>query len=195
MSNIIDVLVVHDAARILQDHAAQSYPANSANKSGQINQSNSSAGDNWVPLKNGGRSYVFLVGPWNNVAQAGNVRAQEGGSELRVNVNVGDVIRYRMRHLPLRRDYEAFIEQVDICAGDECLTHPVLQQRASNSTTLDTSVATLNQVMPIPITDCCWESTMTQSGNVALSMKFRIYDDRASLRGSFSFNPWLFVQA
>lgn len=191
MSNIIDVLIIIDAARILQDHAAQS----SKPQSSSSNQSGTGSSGNATPLLNGGRSYVFLVAPWSNAAQTGSSDSQEGGYELQTTVKVGDVVRYRMLNLPLRRDYQGFIEQIDVAIGQQCLTAPSLQQRASNSTTLDTSVSTLDQVMPIPITDSCWESTMTQTGMAAMNLKFSIYDAKAALQGRFSFSPWHTVMA
>jgi hypothetical protein len=198
MSEIIDVFILQDAARIIQDHLTQSSQSSqpaSQNQSANAHPAGASPTGTCTPLKNGGRSYVFLVAPWDHVAQAGLSDQQEGGYELQITVKVGDVVRYRMQNLSLLRGYQGFIQQVDVVSGAQCLTPPALQRRVSASTALDPSVATLDQVMPISMTDVCWESTMTEIGMAALNMKFGIYDDKAAFQGSFSFNPWLTVQA
>ncbi|ARP85022.1 AidA/PixA family protein [Bordetella genomosp. 9] len=192
MSSIIDVFILHDAARIIQDHLK---PSSQPASPGGAKGAGSNSSDTWIPLNNGGRSYVFLVAPWNNVAQAGIVDQQEGGDELQITLKVGDVIRYRLQNLPLWRGHQGFIEQVDVVSGQQCLTTPVLQRRPSTSTALDPAVQTLDQVMPIQLTDVCCEATMIQTGMAALSMKFRIYDDKAALQGNFSFSPWLTITA
>ena len=193
MSDIIDVLILNDAQKILVDHSTQATQATQPKQS-QPSTSSSNSSSRCIPLKNGGRSYVYLLAPWKNVAQTGSASVQEAGFELQITVKVGDVMRYRIRNLALRRDFEAFIEQLTIASGMQCLTVPVPQRRPSGSTTLDASVATLDQVKPIPIVDSCWETTMTQSGMAALNLQFGIYDDKATHRGSFSFNPWITVR-
>jgi hypothetical protein len=195
MPAVIDILVINDCAKTLTDHKAASAQSGQSGAARQSSQSMSAGGTNGIPLKHGGRSYVYLLAPWKSVAQAGNASLQEAGSELQVTITVGDLVRYRMRNLTLHRDYQAFIEQLTVASNAQCLTTPVLQRRASCSTALDPSVATLDQVMPIDIVDSCWEITATQSGVVALNMQFGIYDDNATHQGSFVFSPWLMVQA
>jgi hypothetical protein len=193
MPAVIDVLVINDCSKTLTDHSATS--TTSAQLAQAKPSSQSASAGNPMPLKNGGRSYVYLLGPWKSVAQAGNAFLQEAGSELQVTLTVGDLVRYRIRNLALHRDYQAFIEQLTVASNAQCVTTPLVQRRASYSTALDPSVATLDQVMPVPIVDSCWEITATQPGVVALNVQFGIYDDKATHQGSYTFSPWLMVQA
>ncbi len=198
MPAVIDILIINDCNKTLTDHLAspaQSTPTTQTTQSKQSAQRASATSTGSIPLKNGGRSYVYLLAPWTDVAQTGSTAGQEAGSELQVTIKVGDLIRYRVRNLALHRDYQPFIEQLTIATNAQCLSTPVVQRRTSNSTALDPDVATLDQVKQISIVDSCWEATALQSGVVALNMQFGIYDDKATHRGSFTFSPWLMVQA
>lgn len=198
MPAVIDILVINDCDKTLTDHLGASAQSTSTAQTPQSKppaQRASATSTGSIPLQNGGRSYVYLLAPWVDVAQTGSGAVQEAGFQLQVTIKVGDLVRYRMRNLALHRDYQPFIEQLTVATNAQCLSAPVVQRRTSNSTALDPNVATLDQVKQISIVDSCWEATALQSGVVALNMQFGIYDDKATHRGSFTFSPWLMVQA
>ncbi|RDU98672.1 AidA/PixA family protein [Trinickia dinghuensis] len=188
MPNVIDCAAVFDPVKILQDHTSPSAQLPHSVSSG------TSSTDSWIPLKYSGRSYVFFLAPSANVATTSSQDALEASNDLRIIAKVADTLRFRVASLALRCDHQCFVEQIDIASGAQCITEPTLQQRASVSTMVDASVSTLDQVKPTDIIDSCWEFTATQAGLAAANMKFRIYDDKAVLRGNFVCTIWYMVQ-
>ena len=203
MPTVVDCTVVFDPVKILQDHSTQpaqptqSTPASTGSGnagSGNAGTDKGTANDTWIALKYSGRSYLFLLAPADNIAKTTNQDAIEASNDLRVIVKVGDILRLRTTSLALQRDNQCFIEQIDISSGDLCITPPTQERRTSTSTAIDPTVATLDQVKPVPLIDNCWEFTAIQTGLASANMKFRIYDDKAALRGSFVCSLWYMVQ-
>jgi hypothetical protein len=182
MRNIIDVMLVVDTNQITQDH-----PGNAEGV--------------YAPLNRYGEGYVFMLGPWSNVAhqtdtsevassQQGDHQEEEGGYELKLHATVGDTIRFRIQSLALGGGYPCFLHQFNVTRQMECVTAPIPRHFSIASTTLDHA-----EFQPVvgAAEDHCWETTMLRPGTVTYDASFVIYDDTAKRVGGYFFDPWIVV--
>jgi hypothetical protein len=137
---IIDVLIVVDAPRVLQDHGT--------NKGASTG--------NYVPLKNDGKGYVYMVTTWMD-AQG------EGTSELDVFAKKGDLIRWRMTSMSGGSQYQCFITHFLINNGAQNISAPQAKYARVNVPVLDPKSPKLNNVIPSQADDFYWESTVLNS--------------------------------
>lgn len=186
MSKVIDALVVIDPTCVLTDHGKNH--------------------DDYVVLKNEGLGYVFTVAPFSNIAkttdktdvsaqQAQDHQEEEGGDDVKLVIQVGDVARFRSLPLGWRSDYQCFIDNILVESSGNYVTPPALVCRSVGSIDLDLAATPFTRYMPANETDYYLESTALRSGAVKLTVNFSMYDNTAQRLGGYSFQSQMIIKA
>lgn len=186
MSKVIDALVIIDPTYVLTDHGKNH--------------------DDYVALKNEGLGYVFTVAPFPDIAQttdksevsaeqAQDHQEEEGGDDVKLIIQVGDVARFRSLPLGWRSDHQCFIDNILVESSQDCITPPALVCRQVGSIDLDPAATPFSQYMPAIETDYYLESTALRSGTVKLTVNFSMYDNTAQRLGGYSFQSQMTIKA
>ncbi|WP_157664774.1 AidA/PixA family protein [Bordetella genomosp. 9] len=180
MPNIINILAVVDAERVLQDHVP-----------------NPSA---VVPLKSSGQGYGFLMTEWANTDQYqdANIFAkvaeqdqEEGGYALNVKAAAGDIVRWRMISLTSPFQYQCYLCGLDPVGGWLHITQPQPKSAAPVSAVVAPAPAPATGLAKVQTTDYWWESTVTDNLRQAYNVLFTITDSAGVQRGQFSWDPYI----
>jgi hypothetical protein len=150
---IIDVLIVVDAARVLQDHGH-----NTGARTG-----------NYVLLKNTGTGYIFML------TEYADVKSAEGISELNMRAKKGDIIRWRMTSMTMGNTYQCFITHFVVNQGPKNITPPEAKHEKISIPVTDPDHP--DRVILSNSGDFYWESTVLTNGPVTYHTKFCICGD------------------
>lgn len=183
MSTVTDALIVVDPKKILADHGTN---------------------NGYVPLKDEGLGYIFIVATWQDVAhhtrqsdvseqQAKDHQEEEGGDKLKLILHVGDVARFRSQSLGWLSDYQCFIDKILINSTEKHITAFNSVCPVVSTTELDPMVTPFSQYAPTSSYDYWLESTTLLSGKVPYTVQFSIYDAKAQRQGGFTFESELWV--
>lgn len=149
---IIDILIVVDAIRILNDHGK-----NNAAHTGE-----------YVNLKNDGHNYIYMLGTWYHIQD-------QADSELDIFAKPGDKIRWRMTTLSMGEKYQGIIKEFVITGGKNNITPPRPAHKTIITPRIDTNELSLDKAVFSMADDIFWESTVLQPGPVTYHTKFVLY--------------------
>lgn len=149
---IIDILIVVDAIRILNDHGK-----NNAAHTGE-----------YVNLKNDGHNYIYMLGTWYHIQD-------QADSELDIFAKPGDKIRWRMTTLSMGEKYQGIIKEFVITGGKNNITLPRPAHKTIITPRIDTNELSLDKAVFSMADDIFWESTVLQPGPVTYHTKFVLY--------------------
>lgn len=149
---IIDILIVVDAIRILNDHGK-----NNAAHTGE-----------YINLKNDGHNYIYMLGTWYHIQD-------QADSELDIFAKPGDKIRWRMTTLSMGEKYQGIIKDFVITGGKNNITLPRPAHKKITIPRVDTNELSLNKAVFSMADDIFWESTVLNPGPVTYHTKFVLY--------------------
>lgn len=179
----IDLLIVVDANRVVQDHGK-----NNGQQSGH-----------YVQLKQDGQGYVFMLGPWEN-DQPRDGHGGEGSDDPDISVKKGDTIRWRITSLSMGHLFQCFITHFSVNVGAQYITPPKPKHEVVSTPQIDSSAPDLNRTICRQLDDFYWESTVLETGHASYYIAFAICGDGCgggcdcaccNCCGGYQWDPWI----
>ena len=178
---IIKILVVVDAERILRDHTPN--------------------GSQPVPLKNAGKGYAYLLTEWSDTDQYQGTTTfksnwvneqdqEEGGYSLNVRAKAGDIVQWRAASLTSPFQYRCYLKGLEYGSWVN-ITAPQSKTKPLTYTIANPGAAISGGVTAVQTNDYWWESTVQSSNRQAYNLLYTIIDNNGSNRGIFSHDPYI----
>ena len=160
----IDVLIAVDAESIVSKYGKNNDPNNPT----------------FIPY---GSQLIFMI------TKRDNVLSGQGGSELKIQANTLDTIRWRQTTLSLNAENDAILYQFVPSRGGNLIAPPRPE------------IATVKTALPDPndptspnfqtIQNYFWNTTAEKPGNVTYSFRFAIVDRHDNILGYYSWDPFI----
>ncbi|MEM7537778.1 MAG: inclusion body family protein [Chloroflexota bacterium] len=160
MSKVIDILIVVDAETIIKDYGRNNEPAEAA----QINS-----------------DHVFMT------VKEDQALSGQGGGDLEIKANVGDILRWRQTTISLGSGYSAMLCEFKQTAGKDLI--------------INDGPRTNKVIVPLPnpndvyhpntqvITDYHWNGEVNDYGSEYYAFLFLITDRHGKTQGFYSWDP------